>query len=478
MSNYKRKYLRPRLISKRGLRNHCKRVKRDKYRKSLLFGYYRHINNVKQNALSKEITYRPRHRDIIKQRRTPTSLPQYPRTLKFLSETPRLFTKNSYPIFSKNIYVPRCFSFIDNYKESFEFLSRLFRILHTRKIDGLHIDYSRCERMDVDASICMDIMLADFISYFDAARKIGHIVFPKGIAPRNIPPGHIMEMLFSVGAYRNLKGLLIESPPSIECLPVLINDRAHPHVWSKNEVDLTRIVEYIKKCMKRMNKNLSTDTERELYNVIGEVTSNAIEHGTEGRCYSIGYFQDVDSDNANHHGVFNFSIFNFGDTIYQTFKRDTCPNKDVIKQMAVLSEIFTRKGLFVPAKFEEETLWTLYALQEGITSRKNKRGNGSIQYIDNFFKLSLGDDGKPYKIKNDFQSKLVIISGNTRITFDGTYKINKITKPSGRTFKMVTFNNSGLITDPPDSQYVSYSEHFFPGTVISARILINFAPPS
>jgi len=135
--------------------------------------------------------------------------------------------------------------------------------------------------------------------------------------------------------------------------------------------------------------------------------------------------------------------------------------------MSELSKTYTQNGWFQKAAFEEETLWTLYALQEGVTSKEKKRGNGSIQFIENFFKLK-GD------LKNDNVSKLVITSGNTRITFDGTYNIVKKPKiGEKRNYKMVTFNDSGEISDEPDKKYVTFVPHFFPGTLISARILIK-----
>ena len=136
--------------------------------------------------------------------------------------------------------------------------------------------------------------------------------------------------------------------------------------------------------------------------------------------------------------------------------------------MTTLSDEFTKKGWFKKATFEEETLWTLYALQEGVTSKEKRRGNGSIQYIENFFKLK-GD------LSKDEESRMVIVSGNTRILFDGEYQITeKEIEGNKRRFKMVTFNKSGEINDEPDKNYVTFTPHFFPGTMISARILIKF----
>ena len=78
-------------------------------------------------------------------------------------------------------------------------------------------------------------------------------------------------------------------------------------------------------------------------------------------------------------------------------------------------------------------------------------------------------------MQNDHLSFLTILSGNTRITFDGKYEI--VEKQRGadlKPFKMITFNESGEIEEKPDSDCVSFTNNFFPGTLITARICINF----
>jgi len=69
-------------------------------------------------------------------------------------------------------------------------------------------------------------------------------------------------------------------------------------------------------------------------------------------------------------------------------------------------------------------------------------------------------------------SRLNIISGNTNILFDGSYDI--MDKVIGKdTFKVMTFNKSGNIEDKPDGKFVKKINTFFPGTIITAKILIT-----
>jgi hypothetical protein len=137
-------------------------------------------------------------------------------------------------------------------------------------------------------------------------------------------------------------------------------------------------------------------------------------------------------------------------------------------RMSSLSSKYTKKSLWSKS-FDEETLWTLYSLQQGITSvsiDSYKRGNGSIQFIESFFNLKGTNENA------DDISRMAIISGNTNIIFDGKYNIQNKIKGKDK-FKVMTFNNSNNIEDKPDNKYVRSVENYFPGTIISARILIN-----
>lgn len=396
--------------------------------------------------------------------------PEYSEKIKFLLSVPEIFTNNKTSWYDEeNLVLPKCFSLIENSEESFEFLKKLLLTLHVNIVKKIILDYSVCERIDVDASICMDIILGEFIIYFKKCGRLGYSneINIKSIEPINFQDKeNIKKVLFSIGAYRNITGFKINYPDIID-FPVVISNSKDKNVWGKSEVDLTNIVEYIKECLKRLNRELTIDAEKEFYKVIGEIMSNALEHSTMPFSYAIGFFQETHNDDE-HFGIFNFSIFNFGDTIYQTFKNPECLNQKAVSEMNALSENFTQKGFFKSASFEEETLWTLYALQEGITCKPKKRGNGSIQYIENFFKLK-GD------MLNDSISSMVILSGNSKIVFDGTYQIiEKVKDNTNKKYKFITFNESGEINEEPNKKFVTFAPNFFPGTLISARILIKF----
>jgi hypothetical protein len=237
---------------------------------------------------------------------------------------------------------------------------------------------------------------------------------------------------------------------------------------AQKELDTTEMADYVINSLKRMNKKLTPEKLNDLCTVIGEILINAEEHSTTQHRFSIGYFKE-EKDNGNHFGLFRLVILNFGKTIYEKFKSDDCPNKEIVSRMNDLSASYTKKSWFRSGEFEEESLWTLYALQEGVTSvsqESYKRGNGSIRFIDSFFNIKGSQ-------QTDSISRMSIVSGRTKIVFDDKYCITEKINSDGEKFKVMTFNQSGNIEDKPDTDCVIYSKNYFPGTMISAKLLLN-----
>jgi hypothetical protein len=228
------------------------------------------------------------------------------------------------------------------------------------------------------------------------------------------------------------------------------------------------MADYVIECLARMNKKLTSVKRDDLCTVIGEILINAEEHSTTKYRFSIGYFKEVNIDN-NHFGIFRLVILNFGKTIYEKFKSEDCPNQEIVTKMKNLSQSYTKRNLFFQREFEEENLWTLYALQEEVSSispTEYKRGNGSIRFIDSFFNI------KGSQTIDDI-SYLTIQSGRTRIHFNGEYSIVNKINSNNESYKVMTFNDSGNIEDKPNSKFVYQTKEYFPGTLISAKLLLN-----
>jgi hypothetical protein len=369
--------------------------------------------------------------------------------------------------------MPRTFSLIDNPEPSYEFIKNILGALVLQKYSKMQIDYSECKRVDLGAQVVLDIILKDIFQFYSRCGRFKQTTpRVKEIGGINISDVNVRKLLFSVGSPAILGNKTINYPDIIP-YSLCVHDRevdGDPiKIREQKDLDTTKLVDYVLNCLKSLNRTMTDDKREDLSNVIGETLINAEEHATTKFRFSIGYFHKIKQDGKNF-GVFRLVILNFGKTIYEKFKDPECPNKVVVEKMKILSESYNTKKYFFSRVFEEETLWTLYALQDGVSSiapeRFKRRGTGSITFIESFFNI------KGRMKEFDDVSKMTILSGSTNITFDGSYNITT-GMVEDEPFKYMTFNSSGNIEDKPDDKYVKFVSNYFPGTLISAKILFN-----
>lgn len=368
--------------------------------------------------------------------------------------------------------VPKNFSIRDEPKVTYLFIKQITAALLLQSYKEVKIDYNECENVDLGTQVFLDIILKDVISFYKkCARFKSTNPYVTKIDGINIKNEKVKKLLFSVGSPAIHASKFIRYPdivPYSLCIHNSQGDSTNSKSMDQKDVDTTTLVDYVLSCLKRVNKSLTQESIDNLCIVISEILINAEEHSTTKHRFSIGYFTEI-NEKDKHYGVFRLVILNLGQTIYEKFKDPDCPNKGIVSKMKSLSETYTKKKYFFSKSFEEETLWTLYSLQEGVTSiapeQYKKRGNGSIQFIESFFNLRGAKT-------EDHQSNMVLLSGNTKITFDGTFRT--IEKESdGETFTYITFNDSENIEDKPNEKFVKFVDDYFPGTLISARIIFN-----
>lgn len=368
------------------------------------------------------------------------------------------------------IQIPEHFSILDNTKQSIGVFQNMLSALLIENTYSVIFDYANCRKIDLSTQVLFDIILKEYKKFINLSIN-KNISFPKSYGGTNINDEAVKKMIWSVGSPANL-GIGQGNFSDVEKFKLRIYDNTRENDENKRiinkDLDTTEIADYVVNSLKRIGKKLTSPKLNDLCTVIGEILINAEEHSTTKHRFSCGYFKEEKIDNK-HFGLFRLVILNFGKTIYEKFKSDDCPNKEISTRMKELSKNYTNKLMFLPGKFDEETLWTLYALQEGVTSVSTdsyKRGNGSIRYIESFFNI------KGSQIDDNI-SRMTIVSGNTKIVFDGTYSITEGKSSDGTKHKMMTFNKSGSIEDPPDNKYVMHTNEYFPGTMICAELLLN-----
>lgn len=367
------------------------------------------------------------------------------------------------------VMIPANFSVIENPKESYETLQKIISSLLIEKYENLILDYKNCHHVELGTQVLQDIILKDHTEFCKWLRKknkrlLSH--FTRNFSAEHIYDESVSKMSFSVGSPVNLKIREINYD-DVEKSKLRIHDetsfaRLKRTSEEETELEITSLCEYVISSLLKVGRDLSDDDIESLYDVIGEALVNADDHSTTKYRFSIGYFEKRKID-GKETGLFRLAIMNLGETIYQKFRDPECPNKKHVERMKELSDKYTQKSWFWPKGFDEETLWTLYALQDGVTSKKEKRGSGTISIIESFFNIK-GNDNP------DNVSQMMIVSGSACIKFDGSYKIQKKKDENGEPMSVMTFNKSGNIEDKPDNNYVYRNDSFYPGTLISVTL--------
>lgn len=370
------------------------------------------------------------------------------------------------------IKIPANFSVTENPKESYETLQKIISSLLLEQYDTLIFDYNDCHNVELGTQVLQDIILKDFTIFRDWLKRKKKVLLPhftRNFRAEHIYDESVSKMSFSVGSPVNLN-IRELNYDDVEKSKLRIHDEASYTKLKRTreeetELEITSLCEYVVNSLSKVNRELTDEEIESLYDVIGEALVNADDHSTTKYRFSIGYFEKKSID-GKEVGLFKLAILNLGRTIYQKFHDSDCPNKKHVDRMRQLSDKYTQRKLFRPREFDEETLWTLYALQEGVTSKMAKRGSGTISIIESFFRIKGNDEDDSY-------SRMMIVSGSACIKFDGSYKIQKKEDENGNLMSVMTFNESGNIEDKPDNTYVYSNGSFFPGTLLSVTLLFK-----
>lgn len=370
------------------------------------------------------------------------------------------------------IEMPKNFSVTENPKESYETLQKIISALLLEQYESLVLDYQKCKNVELGTQVLQDLILTDYAVLQKWLRRknknlLSH--FTNNFEAEHIYDESVSKMTFSVGSPVNLK-IRENKYDDVEKSKLRIHDEStfaklKRTSGEETELEITSLGEYVVNSLLKVDRELSDDEIETLYDVIGEALVNADDHSTTKYRFSIGYFEKKDIG-GKIVGIFKMAILNLGRTIYQKFHDPECPNQKHVERMKQLSDKYTQRSWWLPKKFDEETLWTLYALQDGVTSKKAKRGSGTITIIESFFKIKGNDE-------HDSISNMMLVSGSACINFDGTYKIQKKKDENGEPMSVMSFNKSGSIEDKPDNTYVYSNGSFFPGTLLSVTLLFD-----
>jgi hypothetical protein len=359
--------------------------------------------------------------------------------------------RNNHHHGSVDLRIPRQFSMIENPNETIEFLNTLRSVVGSPDVTEINIDHETCEHTDLCASVLMDVMLM-------AARKhwrwTKQRVVVRGTLP---PPEHpIHKLLVNSGVVANVvrpSNVPVILTTGIHKFELVKGSKSAPLSSGRKEIVSSGLAAYFANCMRMSGFQLKEQAKMLLTSIVSEVLDNAELHGNaDGFWYAIGYF-NPDATNAVDSSC-HIVLFNFGDSLHKSLRRSPELKKSLTAMTRRQGGVATTKG----REHSEPTLWTLYALQEGVSRLSNEpgevgRGGGTVDMIKFFDELSAGDQ------------RLCIVSGEAYILIDGTYRPSK----DANNNTVLAFNAGNDLNQLPDPRCVYALTERFPGTLISLR---------
>lgn len=315
------------------------------------------------------------------------------------------------------IKIPRVFSFLEDPAGAMQILEHIRSIAGRNNVRHIEIDHSDCETLGLCASVVMDVSL------MQAKRHRAQRV-PLTISGTFSKKSDAVNVLLKASGIPHQMGLPesvldAELEKRVRRADLLQGTSNRRDRSPQRNIAAEALTKYFDSCLRSLGYELKREGKKYLGDLLTEVIGNAQEHGGS-KWYTIAHWHEEKQEGTKRHGRCHIVIFNFGTTISESFASpDVSPEfRERLETLARRHEGKRYFALFGD-KWDRETLFTLYALQErvsrftGLPTGKD-RGNGTVDIIDFFTKLS-GEKG----------AKMCIVSGHSYILFDGSY-------PSGR----------------------------------------------
>ncbi len=359
-----------------------------------------------------------------------------------------------------NFIAPSRFSLTLYPEETLAAISNLANQLRINRVTKVRIDFSKVTIYDVGANALLNILIKEISIQ---SRKDGYKINWDGLYPQDVD---LKRFIKGMGAIKNLKVSHEYLPKEESAKLETFEDRCRNYAYGikASEADKKAKVsqafsDYINKCLAHINKKLTQNARHKICAYVGEIIDNAEEHSGMHEWSIQGYLDTHPSE-----WKCEIVIFNFGATFPQTFQR---LSKDHYAREKInpYLEAHGKRRLFQKG-WRQEDLITLISLQGGISSKNNNdsdtRGNGTVDLIEFFQEIHRACNSE----NNQNPAIMSLISGSTKILFDGTYTMAKNAGGNG----VIAFNPTNDLMERPDSAFVKQIEGVeFPGTVLSIK---------
>lgn len=360
------------------------------------------------------------------------------------------------------------FSLCSNYENAIESIRDFINAIFSNIGDEIILDFSNCKTADQPALFVLQILRMDFQEELNSLNsRLRVISSQSSIKIIHSKVQEVNKLLFVTGLIPQAE-LKIEGLMPLTTLGYYKGNTSQKH-YSENRKGAigTNITNYINHCLSVHGYLFTPTGKNQLEGLVSEVLNNAEDHSPFNTYYvTANLLGEMNVDpNANVVGEMNLAFLNFGFSFFEGFEETKTQNIAMYEQMEILYNQ-VNNSIF-STTFSKENLFTLYALQDGISRLKyegGSRGNGSMKFINSFF--SFGDYEDELK---HYHPNLTIHTGGTQLVCDNKYKPFH----DGNNVYFISLNSENDLSVLPEKSNLKQLKSAFPGTLLTTRIYLN-----
>lgn len=437
---------------------------------------YSRFLRVQKRKLRKALTRKRKNRQYKDNYKTFTKIKEFQQKhdIKVIENTDNqlnTFLENTIDAFNgiitQEIPVPEIFSMEKDYDATIRYIDLIRKSMNRNLGKKIVIDFTNCTDVDFSSLFFLKVIMDEYIDFY---RKLDNKLLTTITKPE-------IEIIHSTNQEVNLKLLANQLIPiakassakfiPISSLNLIKGSKSQKHYTENRKgIAATQIRNYFNTGLIRRGFCLYDKSVSSLDGIISEILNNAEDHSPFNTWYAFANLFETNKvgSNTNIVGELNLAFLNFGYSIYEGFEESKIQNSVVYDQMDRMYDYIHNKK--DGKDFTKENLFTLYALQEGISRLKfetESRGTGTMKFINSF--LEIGD----YEDKNnDYIPYLLIYSGNTILKCSNKYRPFLIDRVN-----YLSLNINKTLSEPPDNSHLGSLNFKFPGTLLLVKVYLN-----
>jgi len=368
---------------------------------------------------------------------------------------------------SFEVTIPPDFSFCNNYSGAIKTIQNFIAAINTKTGNEITIDFSNCNTVDQAALFFLQILRMEFYEeYFNLDRNLKVLSCKLTFKIIQSKSETVNKLLLVTGLVSQAE-LKLDGLMPVDTIGYYRGNKAQKH-YAENKKGIigTRIAKYLNQCLLKHDHCFNPTGLNYLDGLISEVLNNGEDHSPFNTYYvtanMLGEF--APQNNRFVVGEVNLSFLNFGFSFFDGFEQTKTDNFEMYGYMEALYNQVNVSLLGYP--FTKENLFTLYALQGGVSRLKNideSRGNGTMNFINSFF--SFGDFEDTSK---KYHPDLSIYTGKTQLICDNKFKPFE---KDGVSF--ISLNRFRDLSKLPEKSNLKNLNYYFPGTLITVKIYLN-----